>query len=50
MVDNIDELRELSVKEDNGFVSRQLLDLNKDNLKETYVLEDLQLEHDGLMT
>ena len=38
------------MSEDNSLVSRQLLDLNKANLKQTYVLEDLQLEHDQLMT
>ena len=50
--EKIDELKEVrdDTSEDNGFVSRQLLDLNKTNLKQTYVLEDLQLEHDGLMT
>ena len=29
------------MSEDNSLVSRQLLDLNKANLKQTYVLEDL---------
>ena len=30
--------------------SRKLLDLNKTNLKETYVLEDMQMEHDYLLS
>lgn len=34
------------ISENVDVVSTQLLDLNKGNLKETYVLEDLQNEHD----
>lgn len=54
-VANLDEKINL-LKDDYEFTGenvdeagKQLLDLNKQNLKQTYVLEDLQQEHDMLL-
>mmetsp|Transcript_24108 Transcript_24108/g.28224 ORF Transcript_24108/g.28224 Transcript_24108/m.28224 type:complete len:103 (+) Transcript_24108:620-928(+) len=46
--DKIEELREQceDQSENIDHVNKQLLDLNKGNLKKTYMLEDLQQEYD----